>query len=101
MRTETVSVTLTVEARDDITRDEILHDLRPLLEGLQESEPWRHDTGEAWYVNRRSHVQISDTGPAQKTVTFDPDDAVSITRALRGAVKPETLRIVASAELTR
>lgn len=34
-------------------------------------------------------------------VAFDPSDAISIIRALRDAVSPQTLRIVASAELAR
>lgn len=40
--------------------------------------------------------------PSQEvTVTFDKHDAVSILRALREVVDPETLRIVARAELDR
>jgi hypothetical protein len=101
MRTETFQISLTVDATDRVTRDEILHDLRPQLEELQEHEPWRSPDGDSWYVNRRSYVEIHDPRPGEKTVTFDPADPVSIIHALRDAVKPETLRIVARAELTR
>ena len=54
MRTETFNISLTVDATDRITRDEILHDLRPQLEQLQEPEPWRYESGDSWYVNRGS-----------------------------------------------
>ena len=37
----------------------------------------------------------------QATVTFDRHDPVSILRALREVIDPETLRIVAQAELAR
>ena len=101
MRTETFNIQLTVDATDRITRDEILLDLRPQLEQLQEPEPWRYESGDSWYVNRSSYVQVHDMRPAEKMVIFDPADPVSIIRALRDVVKPGTLRIVAQAELTR
>jgi hypothetical protein len=44
---------------------------------------------------------LSQPASPQVTVTFDSRDAVSIIRALRAAVDPETLRAVAQAELAR
>jgi hypothetical protein len=104
MRTETFQIHLTVDATDRVSREEIAHELRPQLEAMQEPEPWRSSDGDAWYVNRRSYVEIHDMptlAAGEVHVTFDPSDAVSVIRALREVIGPETLRVVAHAELTR
>lgn len=63
VRIETVPVTLHVEAHDRVTRDEILSDLRPQLEAMQEQHPRRQPGGGAlWWLNSHSAVIIAAPG---------------------------------------
>ena len=52
-------------------------------------------------MDREDKCPVCGKAGVTKTVTFDSHDAIDILRTLREVVDPETLRIVAQAELNR
>lgn len=59
MREHVINVQLKVEARDWISRADLIADLRKQLEALQEPPPYRHNTGSGWWTNSRRAVAIN------------------------------------------
>jgi hypothetical protein len=58
MQTHVINIQLRVEARDDISRADLMSDLRRQLAALSEQAPYRSIHGSGWWTNSDSAVAM-------------------------------------------
>ncbi len=58
MQTHVINIQLRVEARDDISRADLMGDLRKQLAALSEQAPYRSIHGSGWWTNSNSAVAM-------------------------------------------
>ena len=56
MQTHVINIQLRIEARDEISRADLMSDLRKQLADLHEQAPYRHIHGSGWWTNSNSSV---------------------------------------------
>ena len=59
MKTYTVNAQLFIQAEDELTRAEILADLRKKLATLQEEKPYRREDGASWWTASRPEPRVT------------------------------------------
>jgi hypothetical protein len=73
VKTHVVNIRLEVDARDHISRADLLRDLRELLATVQEQPPYRHWDGAGWWTNRASAVALLQYASVEEQMAADAE----------------------------